>query len=176
MSTFFSEEKKGHIAATQPKTSFNMDWIIPLPPTEPLATERTRGDAIHSDWVFEICMPHVVSRPQRVPCFCEDERRRDKTRPFLSHPAAKLTQIDPLITCLIMSAVCFNVGGKYYCTEAKWAINRTKQELVKWIMSSGSPRGVFELTEKAGGRCDGSRQLPLEAAVLSPNITCCMKF
>lgn len=59
------------MAATQPKTSFNMDDnpARKAGPIKPLATGRTRGDAIYSDCAFEICMPHVVRRPQRVLCW-----------------------------------------------------------------------------------------------------------
>lgn len=84
MSAFFSEENKvTWPSAAQPKTSFNMDDSVageaaPPPTTttaiiQPLATERTRGDAIYSDRAFEICMPHAARLPQRLLCvFSED--------------------------------------------------------------------------------------------------------
>ena len=64
----------------KPKTSFNMDDSVageaaPPPTTtiQPLATERTRGDAIYSDWAFEICMPHAARLQRRLLCvFSED--------------------------------------------------------------------------------------------------------
>lgn len=99
------------------------------PPTEPLATQRTRGDAIHSDaW-------NMHAFDSMLPWRRQDERKRAKNQRFMSRsPAVKLTQIDPLIVCVLR----FSAGGEkdeiLYST-----INRTKQGLVKLLMSSGGP-------------------------------------
>lgn len=82
-SAFSSEENKvTWPSATQPKTKniIQYGWqrrrrgSAPTTTTiQPLATERTRGDAIYSDWAFEICMPHAARLQRRLLCvFSED--------------------------------------------------------------------------------------------------------
>lgn len=108
------------------------------PPIEPLATRRTRGDAIYS------CIPHVVRRPQ--PVFCEDVTatgRRGNTTSFTSRSPCCGADTDwPRLYCAWTCVVLFLKEGrrKYYCMGGL-AINGIKQELDKLIMSCRSPVG-----------------------------------
>ena len=114
----------------------------PLPPPsaiKPLATERTRGDAIYSDWAFEICMPHTARLPQRLLCFfffffSEDvtatgtwHKKKTKKQAIDTFPQLTCCDIDTVwpddnnVPHHPLCVVCFTGRGwrrKSYCKEA----------------------------------------------------------